>query len=109
MKPRLQIDHRGLRIETEKGDSDTLEWRSVLDVFGFKDDVFAYDMICIGFRTDETGEYWKIDEEYVGYKELLEFLPEVFPGLRTDWFFEVAFPAFTPCVTTLWGTPMMTM
>ena len=107
MTPRLKIDLRGLRIETAKGDSETMEWSSVLEVFGFKEDVFAFDIICIGFRTGETGEYWKVDEEWEGYKELLTLLPEVFSGIRTDWFSEVAFPAFKPCVTTLWGTPMI--
>ncbi len=107
MKNRLRFDHECLRVETEKGASDRLEWGSVLEVFTFKNDVFAYDIICVGFRTDDEGCYFKIDEECEGYGDLLEFLPEVFPGIRTDWFSDVAFPAFEPCVTTLWGAALI--
>lgn len=99
----LQFDHECLRIETEKGVSDRLEWASVLEVFAFKDDVFGTDIICIGFRTDDMGFHWKIDEEYEGYKDLKTFLPEVFPGIRTDWFSDVAFPPLATCLTSLWG------
>ena len=105
--PRLYFDSQGLRIENEGRYSDTLTWTSVLEVFAFKEDVFAYDIICIGFRTDNIGTHWKVDEECEGYKELLSFLPRIFPGIRTDWFTNVAFPAFKPCVTFLWGEAKM--
>jgi hypothetical protein len=84
-----------------------LEWTAVLEVFAFKEDVFAHDIICIGFRTDETGSHWKVDEECEGYKDLLDYLPCVFPGIRKDWFSDVAFPAFKPCMASLWGTAKM--
>ena len=102
-KPLLRFDSHALRIENDGHFSDALDWATVLEVFAFKEDVFAYDIICIGFRTDDTGTYWKIDEECEGYKELLGFLPMIFTGIRSDWFSDVAFPAFKPCVVTLWG------
>jgi hypothetical protein len=103
MKTTLHFDSHGLKIEAEKQMSEILPWSSVLEIFGFKEDVFAYDIICIGFRTDDAGLHWKVDEECDRYDELLKFLPEVFPGIRVDWFSDVAFPVFKPCVTTLWG------
>ena len=106
-KARLHFDGRGLRIEPKQGAIARLEWGSVLEVFAFKEDVFACDIICIGFRTDDVGGYFKIDEDCEGYGSLLDFLPRMFPGIRTDWFPDVAFPAFEPCVTTLWGTAEM--
>ncbi|MCX6876399.1 MAG: hypothetical protein NTW21_21700 [Verrucomicrobia bacterium] len=102
-KPLLRFDSHGLQIVTNGQLSETLCWASVLGVFAFKEDVFAYDIICIGFRTDDNGTYWKIDEECDGYKDLLGFLPMVFTGIRSDWFSDVAFPAFMPCVVSLWG------
>jgi hypothetical protein len=102
-KPLLRFDSHGLRIETNGQLSETLCWASVLEVFAFKEDVFAYDIICIGFRTDDNGTYWKIDEECDGYKDLLGLLPMVFTGMRSDWFSDVAFPAFMACVVSLWG------
>ncbi|MEM9481379.1 MAG: hypothetical protein AAGA58_17145, partial [Verrucomicrobiota bacterium] len=83
------------------------EWKQVKEVFAYKDDVFAYDIICLGFRTDDKGTFFWIDEEHDGYRDFEENLPEYFPGIRTDWFREVAFPAFATNVTHLWGTPLI--
>lgn len=88
-----------------KGNDFRLRWADVKEVFAHKDDVFAYDIICIGFRIDEKGNFYDVDEEMWGYEELREFLPKQFPGIREDWFRDVAFPPFEPCVTHLWGTP----
>jgi len=78
-------------------------WSSVIEVFAYKDDRFTIDDICIGFRFDAAGAFWWISEDYVGYREVLEELPQRFPGIRTDWFSEVAHPAFVENRTTLWG------
>jgi hypothetical protein len=101
--PRLTFDEAWLRVEEPGTNATALRWADVKEIFAFKDDVFAYDIICLGFRLDDDGTYLKIDEEHEGYKELLAFLPTVFPVARTDWFFEVAFPAFATCLTSLWG------
>ncbi len=80
-----------------------IEWSDVREVVAFKEDRFAYDEICVGFRTDDSDSYRNVTEEFVHYRELLEELPRRFPGIRTDWFSDVAFPAFVPNWTTLWG------
>lgn len=99
----LVFDELGLRVEAQGANATALRWDDVKEIFAFKDDVFAYDIICLGFRLDDAGTYLKIDEECEGYKELLDFLPAVFPYIRTDWFAEVAFPAFATCLISLWG------
>ena len=78
-------------------------WSSVIEVFAYKDDRFTIDDICIGFRFDAAGAFWWISEDYVGYRAVLEELPQRFSGIRTDWFLEVAHPAFAANRTTLWG------
>lgn len=101
--PRLRYDESRLCVEEPGADPTALRWDDVKEIFAFKDDVFGYDIICIGFRLDDEGKYLKIDEEFEGFKELLVFLPTVFPAVRADWFFEVAFPAFATCLVSLWG------
>jgi len=102
MKSILRFDDNSLRIENKDGFSTLLEWKNVVEVFAYKDDLFTYDIICIGFRTNEAGEYVKVDEESEGYEGLISFLPAQFSGIRTDWFSEVAFPAIESCVISLW-------
>lgn len=37
-------------------------WADVRQVFAYKDDVVAYDIICIGLRVNDDGTYYVIDE-----------------------------------------------
>lgn len=78
-------------------------WTSVLEVFAYKEDRFTFDDICLGFRVNADGTYWMISEDYIGYQALLDELKRRYDGIRTDWFSEVAFPAFATNRTTLWG------
>ena len=78
-------------------------WSEVLEVFAYKEDRFTTDDICLGFRVHEDGTFWMVSEDFIGYKELLAELERRFSGIRTDWFAEVAFPAFVLNRTTLWG------
>jgi len=77
-------------------------WAAVREVYAFKIDEFSYDEVCIGFRHGPDDSWW-VGESYTGYKELVAELPKRFPGIRTDWFAEVAAPAFAPNLITLWG------
>jgi hypothetical protein len=78
-------------------------WSEILEIFAYKEDRFTFDDICLGFRVGEDGTFWMVSEDFVGYKELVAELERRFSGIRTDWFSDVAFPAFVPNRTTLWG------
>lgn len=84
-----------------------LSWDSVLEIFAFKRDNFSVDLICIGFRIDNKGVYFEIDEEMKGYKELESFLPTRFKNIEKEWFTDVAFPAFETNLVSLWGEPLI--
>ena len=73
------------------------------EIFAFKRDMFTYDMICLGFRIDDEGNYWEVNEEFVGYDKLRTELAERFVGISADWFEVVAFPAFATNRTTIWA------
>ena len=86
--------------EEKKG---SVHWSDAVEVFAYKLDRGSVDEICIGFRVDSAGTHWWVSEEFTGYREFIEELVRRFPGIRTDWFSEVAYPAFVENRTTLWG------
>lgn len=81
-------------------------WSDVKEIAAWKDDVFSYDTICLGFRTTDKLDYFWCDEEGEGWKAPTAFLKTKF-GVEWDaWFDKVAFPAFQKNFATLWGTPI---
>ena len=78
-------------------------WLEVLEIFAYKEDRFTVDDICLGFRVREDGTFRMVNEDFIGFKELVAALERKFSGIRTDWFSDVAFPAFAPNRTTIWG------
>jgi hypothetical protein len=104
-KREVKFDNGGFTVFEEEKPPVRAEWSRVKEVFAYKDDLFAYDEICVGFRFDDSGAYWWVGEDYDGYHEFVEELTVRFPGIKTDWFSEVALPAFIQNRTTLWGIP----
>jgi hypothetical protein len=99
----VKFDSAGFEVFEGEESKTRVRWSDVLEVFAYKVDLFTYDEICIGFRVTADGTHWWISEEFIGYRELIEELKQRFPGIRDDWFSTVAFPAFVPNRTTLWG------
>ncbi len=91
--------------------NDSIRWRvrssEIVEIAAWKDDVFAYDIICFGFRIDGAEKYLACDEEADGWDELQEFVKNRFGIKLEDWFDRVAFPAFVPNFITIWGTPII--
>jgi len=106
-EPKLAVvfDAAGFTILQDEKPKVCADWSSVREIFAYKDDLWSYDEICIGFRFNDAGEYYWVGESCVGYREFIENLKEKFPEIRTDWFSKVAFPAFDRNRTTLWGSP----
>lgn len=82
-----------------------IRWEEVKEVVAYKDDVFAYDIICVGFRVGDEPYYQCCDEEHKGWDELHRELAERFGVRLEDWWQGVAFPAFARNWTILWGKP----
>jgi hypothetical protein len=82
----------------------TLPTSEVVEIAAWKDDLFAYDVICFGFRRINETHFLQCNEEMQGWEELQEFLKARF-GIE-DWFEKIAFPAFVPNFTSLWGEPV---
>ncbi len=100
----ITTDDEGLEFALGTQRLFTLRWQDVSEIVAYKEDLFGCDSVCIAFRTSQTGDYVRVFEEAEGYREMLDALEVRFPGMRKDWFNEVAFPAFVPNWTTLWRT-----
>lgn len=77
-------------------------WSDVREIIAFKEDLFSYDEICVGFRVKDEDAYRIVTEEYLDFDDLLRELRYRFPGIPIDWFADVVFPAFAPNGTVLW-------
>jgi hypothetical protein len=99
----VKFDRDGFSVFEESTPKGRVLWSEVVEVFAYKLDLGTYDEMCIGFRIDADGTHWCVSEEFVGYQELIQKLRDKYPGIRDDWFSTVAFPAFAPNRTTLWG------
>jgi len=103
----ISFDNDYLYYKREEKIEEKLSWDSVLEIFAFKRDLFTVDLICVGFRIDNGGEYFEIDEEMKGYKELESFLFTRFKNIKKEWFTDVALPAFETNLISLWGEPLI--
>ena len=71
-----------------------LSWGAVECATVFKRDLFAYDLICLQLKVAD--DILEFDEEDLNWTEFVEAMPNHLPGCKrwSDWFTEVAFPAF---------------
>jgi len=96
----IRFDESGFAV-TVSGSVSSIRWNDVKTVLAYKRDLYATDLICLGFTSpDGTIE---VDEEMPGWPQLVERLPTVLPGTppMSDWWERVAKPPFAPCVTKL--------
>lgn len=103
IKTLLKFDKKFLYFIDENICSVKISWDIVSEVFAFKRDLFTVDEICIGFRINDEGEYYEINEEMENYTELINFLNIPFAGIKQNWFTDVAHPAFETNLVSLWG------
>ncbi|MEX2558701.1 MAG: hypothetical protein WD403_02250 [Pirellulales bacterium] len=82
-----------------------IRWAEVDEIVAWKDDVWAYDIICIGLRSGQ--KQYRCDEEQHGWHDLLRTIERLFAIRRDDWWRRVALPAFETSLTVIWrrGTP----
>jgi hypothetical protein len=79
-----------------------VEWAQVSEIAAWKDDVFAYDIICLGFQAKGETEYNCCDEEDHGWDDLLLAMERTLGVRSSDWWERLAFPAFQKNWTVLW-------
>jgi hypothetical protein len=78
-------------------------WARVVSVHALKEDLFAFDRICLMIGLDD-GTAVAVSEDLEEWKEFVDALPDYLPGCLPfhKWFFAVAFPAFEMNLTELY-------
>jgi hypothetical protein len=105
LRATIEIDERGLRRTTFFSDGSTnsaaMKWTEISRIVAFKEDLFAYDLLCIAL-TDPNGTII-VDEEMEGFDEMIRALPLRVPGVPAveDWWLGVIQPAFATNFTVI--------
>ncbi|MBI2900888.1 MAG: hypothetical protein HYY17_11945 [Planctomycetes bacterium] len=100
---RVSTTKEGIRLWSDDRPCGEVRFSDVKQIFAFKRDLWAVDLIGLGFRVAEDGAYCEVDEEMRGFDELLFFLERAFGIMQESWWEKVAVPAFETNFTTLWG------
>lgn len=102
---RVRLNEHGIEFMGHDGKRSAWPCSSVVRIEAFKHDLFGYDEITLAV-VDTAGGTLLISEEDDGYEALLQQLPGLFPGIRTDWYSVVVQPPFAENRTVLWkNTP----
>jgi hypothetical protein len=95
---------RGFSIHDRGEQVAHVEWANVVEICAYKIDLLTYDEICIDVRVERAEGFNWVSEEDEGYSEFLDQIERRFSGIRphSNWFGDVAYPAFAENRTTLW-------
>jgi hypothetical protein len=102
----ITLTRHGFDIVSANGDRGSVVWNEVREIVAFKRDLLTVDLICLGFRVDESECCIEVDEECAGYEELATEVERRFE-IESDWRSKVAFPAFETNFMTLWGEALL--
>lgn len=102
--PTLTVTNDGFEIISSEFDRTPIRWADIKEIFAFKVDAWSFDIVCLGFRVDDSGENYEVDEDWPGFRELVSAIEDRF-DIQDGWWSQVAFPAFETNYTTLWGGP----
>mgnify|MGYP000982318756 CR=1 FL=1 len=101
--PIIRLAPDGFLLEERGGATLRVAWASVKEIFAFKVDLFTHDTIRLGFRLSDDDRRWEVDEDCIGYQELVAEIQRRFDIADSEWWEKVAFPAFATNRTTLWS------
>jgi hypothetical protein len=98
----IRYDSAGFTVLFDGVPSAVMKWQQVREIVVFKEDLFAHDSICFGFRRDESGIYESVGEHVVDFDAFSKEVIAHFPGFRTDWPEAVVQPPFAEKWTVVW-------
>ena len=99
--PEVTATDSGFRLAGGSHEPRDVPWRDIVEIVAFKRDVFAYDVICLGFRLNGTEELIEVAEDFPGYDSFIKIVEARFT-LPENWWQTVAFPAFETKRSTIW-------
>lgn len=102
--PEIQTSSAGFEVRTDASLVCRIEWTDIREIVACKIDLGTIDTIRIGFRIADEDDWLEVDEEWVGYKDLVGELKQRFE-IDEGWWRKVALPAFATNRTVLWQEP----
>lgn len=99
--PKVTTTDSGFRLAGGSHEPLDVAWADIVEIVAFKRDVFAYDVISLGFRLDGTEDFVEIAEDFPGYRGFIKIVESRFT-LAENWWNDVAFPAFETNWATIW-------
>jgi hypothetical protein len=99
---RISTDKSGIHLKASGGQVSAIPWDRITRIVACKRDVYSHDMICLLIEEDGKGVF-ELNEDMPGFAELANEMPVRLPSAKpySDWFIEVAFPAFNPSPTSI--------
>jgi hypothetical protein len=80
-------------------------WEDVARIVAWKEDLFSFDRICLGFCLLDETDYLCCNEHQAGWAELCEELERRFHP-QADWQSVIPFPPFQENLTVLWRSQL---
>jgi hypothetical protein len=86
----LSFDDEGFALLRNGQTAARVDWAQVREIIGFRRDPEGADLLCLGFRIDNTPRFVEVDEEAPEYDSLLERMYGAFPNIHREWWQDIA-------------------
>lgn len=101
----VRLEAERVRVFAEDREVGVFDWYQVQSIRAWKQDLFAVDLIWLGFETSGGDDLVCVHGEVDGYKVLIEEMERRCAGLDADWWSRVAFPPFVESPAVVWRQP----
>ena len=99
----ISISDDGFTVARDDVQIGHICWDAVREIRAFKRDLLTIDMICWCFVVDGDARIVEVHEDMVGFRELGEAAGKWFGIDESDWWRDVAFPAFATNEIVIWS------
>lgn len=96
----FEYSEDGFKITTQDFSKD-IKWTEIDQINAYKKDVYAYDLIVMEIICGENS--LTINEETLGWFQLVLKLKEVFDSIPKDWDMKITQPPFETNFTTIYN------
>jgi hypothetical protein len=99
--------NNGFSIKTNNG-VQTIEWKEIKSMLGYKEDHFATDRICLDVFCDDNKSF-RITEDTSGWFRFLDHSKKALPTIDESWEIEITTPAFETNLTVVYDRQNRTL
>ena len=99
---RITLVDGSVRVLVGDVESSLFRWDQLIAIRAWKQDLFAFDRIWLGFERAGQAEQVCVHEEMEGFDTLVKEMTRRCPELIPDWWSRVALPAFATNHQVIW-------